>query len=324
MRKDMVKNFNAMLNDRKDMPKIKILTDEKIIKKYGGEKMLLAPPIFYDIVMKKVPIGKILTATEIRKYLARTNNADFTDPMTAGIFISIAAWASFQHDDNSTPYWRTVKAHGELNDRYPGGVSEHRRRLEAEGIEIICRGAKKERLFVKDYEERLFSLENACGIELWDGYNEDKTLAGVDLIRGAACPPNIFHAVAEVIVRHKDGDFLVMRRAFTKETYAGCWELGASGSVLKGESIDDGAIRELYEETGIKTEKLKTMSEELKRYTNGINAIYRIYLCETDIDKNSIVLQEGETIDFKWVARDKLFSENICSKRMLEVALELD
>ena len=39
------KDFNAMLMDSKDMPKVQIITDEKSIEKYGGDKMYFAPPI---------------------------------------------------------------------------------------------------------------------------------------------------------------------------------------------------------------------------------------------------------------------------------------
>ncbi len=36
-----------------------------------------------------------------------------------------------------TPYWRTLKVGGALNDKYPGGVVAQARRLKAEGHEII-------------------------------------------------------------------------------------------------------------------------------------------------------------------------------------------
>ena len=49
------KDFNAMLHDKKDMPKIQIIEDEKTIKKYDGTKMFFAPPIYYNELMKKVP-----------------------------------------------------------------------------------------------------------------------------------------------------------------------------------------------------------------------------------------------------------------------------
>lgn len=153
------KDFNAMLNDSKDMPKVQIITDEKSIEKYGGNRMYFAPPITYDEIMKKVPYGKVITVGAIREYLAKRNEADFTEPITAGIFVSIAAWASYQRTDNETPYWRTLKANGELNPKYPGGVEAQREKLEAEGHTIIQRGRKNIKYYVKDYEQFLFKLD---------------------------------------------------------------------------------------------------------------------------------------------------------------------
>ena len=89
------KDFNAMLNDSKDMPKIQIITDEKSIEKYGGSRMYFAPPIDYDRVMKQIPYGKVITIGKIREYFAKQHQADFTEPITAGIFVSISAWASY-------------------------------------------------------------------------------------------------------------------------------------------------------------------------------------------------------------------------------------
>lgn len=153
------KNFNAMLNDSKDMPKFQIIEDQKSIEKYGGNKMYFAPPIEYDKVMKLVPYGKVITIGQIRDYFAKISGADFTEPITAGIFVSIAAWASYQRVENETPYWRTLKADGELNPKYPGGIEEQRVKLEDEGHTIIQKGRKNITYYVKDYETVLFNLE---------------------------------------------------------------------------------------------------------------------------------------------------------------------
>lgn len=152
------KDFNAMLNDSKDMPKIQIITDTKSIEKYGGDRMYFAPPIDYDRIMRLVPFGKILTVGKIREYFAMQSGADFTEPITAGIFVSIAAWASEQRADDETPYWRTLKANGELNPKYPGGVEAQREKLEAEGHMIIQKGRTNIKYFVKDYERSLLDL----------------------------------------------------------------------------------------------------------------------------------------------------------------------
>lgn len=153
------KDFNAMLHKETDMPKIQIITNESTIKKYGGNKMFFAPPYVYDKIMKIIPQGKVITVSAIRKYLSQKNNADFTDPMTAGIFVSIAAWASYQRAEDKTPYWRTLKTNGELNAKYPGGIEAQKEKLEAEGHVIIQKGIKNIRYFVKDYEKVLFDLE---------------------------------------------------------------------------------------------------------------------------------------------------------------------
>ena len=152
------KDFNAMLLEKKDMPKIQIITDSASIKKYGGERMYFAPPADYDAVMRTVPFGKVTTVGEIRSFFAEKNNADFTDPITAGIFVSIAAWASHQRTADQTPYWRTLKAGGELNPKYPGGVEEQKKRLEDEGHTIVTKGRTRLRYVVKDYEAALYRL----------------------------------------------------------------------------------------------------------------------------------------------------------------------
>ncbi len=146
-------------------------------------------------------------------------------------------------------------------------------------------------------------------MELWDAYNADGTLAGVDLVRGEKIPEGLRHAVAEVFVLHRDGSILLMQRDHNKPNYPGFWESGAGGSVLKGEQAVDGAKRELFEETGIVAEKLLPIYHAVSN-----DSIYYGYLCITDIYKDDIRLQKGETIDFRWVNKREFmeifFSDN--------------
>lgn len=151
-------DFNAMLHKPVEMPRVQILTDRASIQKYGGEKMLLAPPLAYDAIMKTIPWGSVTTVGAIRAYLAQKYDADFTDPITAGIFVSLAAWASHQRSDDQTPYWRVLKANGELNAKYPGGVTAQKERLEAEGHTVVQKGRTHLRYVVKDYQAALYPL----------------------------------------------------------------------------------------------------------------------------------------------------------------------
>lgn len=152
------KDFNAMMQNNKDMPKIQIIKDERIIKRYGGTTMFFAPPLYYDKIMKLVPKGKLITVTQLRDYLAKKNHADFTDPMTAGIFVNIVAWASYQRDNDITPYWRTLKSDGELNPKYPKAIELQKKLLEEEGHIVIAKGKKMIKYYVKDFEDSLIEL----------------------------------------------------------------------------------------------------------------------------------------------------------------------
>ena len=90
---------------------------------------------------------------------------------------------------------------------------------------------------------------------------------------------------------------------------------------MKGETPLTCAVRELREETGIESEELVEIGRVVSHDT-----IYVEFLCETDCDKSSIVLQEGETSAYKWVTKDELISmkkEDLVTKRMQKFIYEL-
>ncbi len=150
-------------------------------------------------------------------------------------------------------------------------------------------------------------------MEIWDGYFVDGTLANQDLVRGEPIPKGLYHLVSEILVRHIDGDYLLMRRDTRKPSYGGYFEATAGGSALKGEDKLSCARRELWEETGISSDNF----EEVGQYTSH-NTIYHSFLCITDCNKSSISLQEGETISYKWLP-EKDFIAFINSSEMIDI-----
>lgn len=151
------KDFNKKMHDNKNLPKI-VELDEEASKKWGGKTMVVAPSLDYDKLMKKVPTGKLITTDTLRKAISKKYNVEITCPLTAGIFINICAWASYQRDDNITPYWRTLKSNGELNAKYPEAISLQKSLLEKEGHKIITSGTKNIKYYVENYEESLIEL----------------------------------------------------------------------------------------------------------------------------------------------------------------------
>lgn len=137
-------------------------------------------------------------------------------------------------------------------------------------------------------------------MELWDGYDRDGQKLGLDLVRGRPLQKGVFHVVAHVVVEHKDGDFLLMQRDENKPGYPGLFEAGAGGAVLKGESFEQGAKRELLEETGLQGDVLQPLyrlvSEKNQRIYVGYYLLYRGA-------KDAVRLQEGETISYRWLSK---------------------
>ena len=153
-------------------------------------------------------------------------------------------------------------------------------------------------------------------MELWDAYDKGlNKIDGLILTRGKPIPRGVFHLVCDILVKHSDGSYLLMQRDQRKH-YGGMWEATAGGSTLQNETSLECAIRELNEETGIQENDLVKVGQVMSHDT-----IYVEYLCVTSCDKDSIRLQDGETIEYKWVSRDELFSMKdgeLVTKRMLQ------
>ena len=137
-------------------------------------------------------------------------------------------------------------------------------------------------------------------MEIWELYFEDGSPANVYIQRGEEIPKGLYHMVGEVLVRHVDGSYLVVKRDYNKSSHPGKYEASAGGSKLKGETIEEAARRELFEETGIVAGELQAIYV----WNNGKSSIFHKYLCITDSSKDSVVLQEGETIAYKWLSEE--------------------
>jgi hypothetical protein len=147
------KTWREKLADAKDLPRVVKITG-KMSKRWGRGTVAIPAPAEVDAVMKTVPPGRLTTIDEIRARLALKHGATIGCPITTGIFAWIAAHAAEEAAKEGaadvTPYWRTLKANGELNPKYPGGVAGLQKLLEAEGHTVVTRG---KRVFVADYLE---------------------------------------------------------------------------------------------------------------------------------------------------------------------------
>jgi len=155
------KSWQEKLKDSKDLPKVAKITP-KMAGRWGtkvGDTVVIPAPVEVDELMRKVPKGKLITINEIRSALAKKHGATIGCPITTGIFARIAAEAAAEATAEGkkgiNPYWRTLKAGGVINEKYPDGVEGQKNLLEKEGHKVIPKGKK---CVVVDFEKCLVKL----------------------------------------------------------------------------------------------------------------------------------------------------------------------
>jgi len=154
------KSWREKLADDKGLPKVRDVKPGKGVRS-GAGRMVIPAPREVEALMKQVPKGRVVTINELRAALTRKHKADFACPITTGIFSWIAAHAAAEAAADGakriTPYWRTLKAGGEVNPKYPGGVESLGKHLRAEGHKVVSKG---KRVLVECYENKLFTKLN--------------------------------------------------------------------------------------------------------------------------------------------------------------------
>jgi len=152
------KSWREKLADDKGLPQVQEITDE-MSKRWGIGTVVIPAPREVDEIMKRVPEGKLITINEIRAALAKKHGATIGCPITTGIFAWIAANAAGEEavegKKTITPYWRTLKTGGLINEKYPGGVDAQMKLLEKEGHRVVSKGKN---YVVVDFEKHLAKL----------------------------------------------------------------------------------------------------------------------------------------------------------------------
>jgi len=152
------KSWQEKLADNKDLPRVEKITD-KMSRRWGTGTVVIPAPKEVDEIMKRVPKGKLITINQIREKLAQKHGASIGCPITTGIFAYIAANAAEEEaregEKDITPYWRTLKTGGVINEKYPGGVETQKKLLEKEGHKVIQKGKN---YIVVDFEKYLVRI----------------------------------------------------------------------------------------------------------------------------------------------------------------------
>lgn len=137
--------------------------------------------------------------------------------------------------------------------------------------------------------------------EYFDLYTADRHRTGRRIQRGAPIPRGEYHIVVQIMTVNSRGEILLTQRV-PQKTSGGRWEC-SGGCAISGETSRDAAVRELFEETGIRA---YTGEISLEWTLTTDSMIRDFYMVHKDVTIDRLVLQSSEVCAAKWVTYDRL------------------
>ncbi|MGB4116893.1 MAG: 6-O-methylguanine DNA methyltransferase [Polaromonas sp.] len=150
------KSWRERLAGFQHLPQVKPIP-QAMQARHGQGSIVIPSPQEVNAIMAKIPETRLVTIFQISDQLAYQHGTTIACTVTTGIFANMAARAAGEDEadgKNATPYWRCLKKDGELNAKYPGGISALMSKLEAEGHTVVQKG---KRFVVQDFEKQLIS-----------------------------------------------------------------------------------------------------------------------------------------------------------------------
>jgi len=156
--------------------------------------------------------------------------------------------------------------------------------------------------------------------EYFDLYTADRRKLGRKIQRGVPVPHGEYHIVVQIMSVNSKGEILLTQRV-PQKTSGGRWEC-SGGCAISGETSREAAVRELFEETGIRA----VPSEISLEWTLTTDSMLRdFYMVHKDVGLDQLVLQSTEVCAAKWVSFDRLeeMAENGQTTRTVAKWLEM-
>lgn len=149
--------------------------------------------------------------------------------------------------------------------------------------------------------------------EIFDIYTRDGEYIGTK--EESICHsknPGFYHKPVWIWIINSKNEVLVQKRTAYKKNHPNKWDMSSSGHIIAGETSIQGAIRETYEELGIKTKEsdYKFICEYI---ADKFFEIAQVYLLKIDLDITKLRLQKEEVSEVKWLCY-KDFKELFFSK----------
>ncbi len=140
-------------------------------------------------------------------------------------------------------------------------------------------------------------------MEYIDIFDENNNLIGEMKEKTQAHKDGNFHRTAHIWIMNDKKELLIQKRSATKKSHPNCWDISGAGHIRTGESVTEGAIRELKEELGIKANESELKFIAIVKSTkNTENQEFGyVYLLESNNKIKDYVFEDDEVSEVKYV-----------------------
>ena len=140
-------------------------------------------------------------------------------------------------------------------------------------------------------------------MEQWDIYDINRIKTGSVINRGDKLKDGEYHLAVQVCIFNQRGEMLIQQRQHFKSDWSNMWDITTAGSALAGETSQQAAERELFEELGYKIDLTNIRPNFTVNFNEGF---CDIYLIENEVDIASLTLQYEEVQAVKWASRAEI------------------
>lgn len=141
-------------------------------------------------------------------------------------------------------------------------------------------------------------------MELWDVYDQCMKKTNRTHVRGVDMPEGDYHMIVHVYPVNSKGEILIQKRADCVKTKPGIWAI-TGGSVIAGEDIFTGCLRELQEEVGItavpEDVRLVSITQKPGRFRS-------VWIVRSNVELSELTLQEEEVSEVKWATPETIMN----------------
>lgn len=140
-------------------------------------------------------------------------------------------------------------------------------------------------------------------MEYIDIFDENNNPIGEKKEKQQAHEDGNFHRTVHVWIINDKNELLLQKRSATKKTHPNCWDISGAGHIKAGETISDGAIRELKEELGVEIEEKDLQYiTTIKSTKSPKNMEFQyVYLLRCNKKIEEYIFEDGEVSDVKYI-----------------------